>query len=180
MSSSKARGVFLDRDGTINHAIIRNGRPFPPESATELRLLPGVPEGLMALKAAGFALVVVTNQPDVRTGRQTREAVDAIHARLRGLLPIDDVRVCFHIDEDECACRKPKPGMLLAGAADLGLDLGTSYMVGDRWRDVDAGRAAGCRTIFVRNSYNERQPAKYDLAVDSLAEASEAILEGRV
>jgi D-glycero-D-manno-heptose 1,7-bisphosphate phosphatase len=172
--------VFVDRDGTLNHAIIQGARSFPPRTVAEFRLFPGVAESLSALKAAGFFLVVVTNQPDVGAGRQTREVVEAMHVRLRELVPIDDVRVCYHTDADACACRKPQPGMLFAAAADLGLDLAGSYMIGDRWRDVGAGRAAGCRTIFIRNSYDERQPDDYHLAVRSLTEASDAILNSRV
>lgn len=180
MSVPKRRAVFLDRDGTLNQATIRNGRSFPPACLSEFKLLSGVVEGLTALKAAGLLLVVVTNQPDVGAGRQTRKMVDHMHDRLRALVPIDDLRVCFHTDADACVCRKPRPGMLLAAAIDLNIVLEQSYMVGDRWRDVEAGRAAGCRTIFISNTYDERQPREYDLAVASLAEASAAILSGRV
>ena len=174
------RAIFLDRDGTINCTVLQDRRSYPPTSAGEFELLPDVEEATQALKSAGFLLVVVTNQPDVGTGRQSRAVVEAIHARLRRLLPIDDVRVCYHIDADHCTCRKPEPGMLLAAAAEWGIDLKASYMIGDRWRDITAGRAAGCRTIFIRNAYDERQPADYDLVVRSLREASEAILTGGV
>lgn len=175
-----ARAVFVDRDGTINRDTRRNGRSYPPQTLEEFELLPGVVGALTALKDAGFMLVVVTNQPDVGAGRQARAVVEAMHGRLRSLVPIDDVRVCYHVDADDCACRKPRPGMLLAAAADLDVDLPTSYMIGDRWRDVGAGRAAGCRTIFIRNDFAEAQPTDHDLAVGSLAEASEAILGRRV
>jgi D-glycero-D-manno-heptose 1,7-bisphosphate phosphatase len=174
------RAVFFDRDGTLNRAVIRNARSYPPASLAEFELYPGVREELQALKQAGFVLIVATNQPDVGAGRQRRETVEEIHARLGELLPIDEIRVCYHTDADGCSCRKPLHGMLIAAAAERDLDLGASYMIGDRWRDVEAGSAAGCRTVFIRNTYDERQPLHYDLAVESVVDASRAILAGMV
>ena len=167
-----ARAVFLDRDGVLNAACVRDGRPYPPSSIDQVRILTGVPEALAQLKRAEFLLVVVTNQPDVRRGVQTREGVDAIHERLRAELPIDALYCCFHDDADRCACRKPAPGMLLAAARDLGINLGKSFMVGDRWRDMEAGATAGCSTIFVDYHYAERQPQAVDIKVSSLADAA--------
>jgi D-glycero-D-manno-heptose 1,7-bisphosphate phosphatase len=173
------RAVFLDRDGTINDGVVRNGRLYPPPTVNDFRLLPGVDTAVPALARAGFKIVVVTNQPDVATGVQSRDVVETMHERLREWLPIDDIRVCYHVDADACACRKPKPGMLLDAAVEHQLDLRGSYMIGDRWRDVGAGTAAGCRTIWVRNPY-EAVEIPFDLAVDSLKDASDAILDGRV
>jgi len=170
------RAVFLDRDGVINASVVRDGKPYPPESVEAMVVLPGVVEATQALSRAGFRLVVITNQPDVATGRQRREVVDAIHARLQVLMPLDDIRVCVHTDADRCDCRKPKPGMLLAAARDGDIDLARSFMVGDRWRDIEAGRAAGCRTVLVGPGYEERRAEGYDAAVASLAEASAWIL----
>lgn len=170
--------VFLDRDGVINAAVVRDGRPYPPGSAAELAILPGVPAALRDLRAAGFQLVVVTNQPDVRRRTQTREAVDAIHDTLRADLPLDAIYCCFHDDDDHCACRKPAPGLLLDAARERALDLQASYMVGDRWRDTDAGVAAGCRAVFVDHGYAERRPMTFDKRVASLPEAAAWILRG--
>ena len=175
-AASLARAVFLDRDGTLNRVVVRNGKAYPPGSLEAFELYPGVPEALGRLKAAGLLLVVVTNQPDVGAGRQEKEIVEAIHLRMRALLPLDDVRVCFHTDDDRCGCRKPRAGMLEDAAALLRIDLRRSYMVGDRWRDIEAGRAVGCRTVFIRNDYDERQPDSCDLTVDSLVDAAQAIL----
>lgn len=141
-------------------------------------LLPGVSEALVALHEAGFWLVVVTNQPDVATGLQTREELERIHAWMRRELRLDDIRVCCHVDSDECACRKPRPGMLLEAAESQGLDLATSFMIGDRWRDIEAGHAAGCRTIYLANDYDERRPDNSWATVDSLYDASRLILSG--
>jgi len=154
------RAVFLDRDGVLNRAVVRDGKPYPPATPEELEIVPEAPEALARLKASGFLLVVVTNQPDVSRGTQTREVVEAIHERLRAALPIDDVRTCYHDDHDGCDCRKPKPGLLLKAAAEFGLELEASFMVGDRWRDIDAGAAAGCRTIYIDLGYRERGPSK--------------------
>lgn len=172
----KRRAVFLDRDGVLNRAVVRNGRPYPPDSLAEMEILPGVPEALRKLSAAGFMLIVATNQPDVATGRQQRAIVDAMHDMLRNILPLDDVKVCMEADSDLCTCYKPKPGMLIDAAREHGLSLPDSYMVGDRWRDVGAGRAAGCYTIFIDYGYDERWPEKPDAVVTDLAMAAELIL----
>jgi D-glycero-D-manno-heptose 1,7-bisphosphate phosphatase len=172
------RAVFLDRDGVINANLERNGKPVAPTCLAEFRMLPGVEEAARRLKAAGFLLVVVTNQPDVTNGLTRKAAVEAMHAEVRSRLPVDDIAVCYHADADDCACRKPKPGMILDAARKYGIDLAMSYLVGDRWRDVEAGRAAGCRTIFVDYGYARDQPARPDKSVTSLAEAVEFILGG--
>lgn len=177
--SGPRRAVFLDRDGVINRSVIRDGKPYAPMSLDALEFLPGVGKAMHSLREADFRIIVVTNQPDVRAGRQRQEVVEAIHARMKELLPIDEIRVCYHTDEDGCRCRKPKPGMLVDAAHAWGLDLARSFMVGDRWRDVEAGKAAGCRTILVRGNYVERQAEGFDAVATSLLEASALILAGR-
>ncbi len=149
MSGSVA-GVFLDRDGTLNRAYVREGVSHPPMTEAQLGVLPGVPEALAVLSAAGFKLIVVTNQPDVARGTLTLGAAERIHLALRERLPlIDDLTCCYDDDADGCLCRKPLPGMLLRGASRFGLDVTRSFMVGDSWRDWEAGRRAGCRTIHL-------------------------------
>jgi D-glycero-D-manno-heptose 1,7-bisphosphate phosphatase len=170
------RAVFLDRDGVINASVVRNGKPYPPASLAEVRILPGVESALNRLGAAGFSTIVVTNQPDVAAGKQRRETVEAINRHLSAHLAIDLVKVCYHRDEDRCECRKPKPGMLLEAASELGIDLGQSFLVGDRWRDVAAGQAAGCRVYFVDWGYSEKRPSEPFIAVKSLSEAADHIL----
>jgi D-glycero-D-manno-heptose 1,7-bisphosphate phosphatase len=144
-------------------------------------LLPGVVEGCARLKAAGFVLVVATNQPDVGRGTQTRSAVEAIHAMLCALLPVDRVEVSYDSGSETppSLLRKPAPGLLLRAAAELGLDLACSWMVGDRWRDVDCGKNAGCRTIFIDGGYAEKLRARPDHSVRSFAEAVDIILAHR-
>jgi D-glycero-D-manno-heptose 1,7-bisphosphate phosphatase len=173
------KAVFLDRDGVINRTVIVEGRPYPPNSLEELELLPGVPEAIHAFKQAGFRTLVVTNQPDVARGRQTSAMVEAIHQSLRSCLPLDDIYVCFHTDEHDCACRKPRPGMLLEAARKWSVNLAESFMIGDRWRDVEAGRRAGCKTVWVRTGeYREPPPQDPDWLVRSLFEASKLICPG--
>jgi D-glycero-D-manno-heptose 1,7-bisphosphate phosphatase len=170
------RAVFLDRDGVINAAVVRDGRPYPPSSVDEVEVLPGAEEACNRLRAAGFDLVVVTNQPDIARGTQTFEAVHRINNALLAALPLDEVVVCPHDDDDDCDCRKPRPGMLLAAAQRRGIDLSTSFMVGDRWRDVEAGIRAGCRTVFIDRDYDERS-VQADVSVADLAEAAVWILD---
>jgi D-glycero-D-manno-heptose 1,7-bisphosphate phosphatase len=172
------RAVFLDRDGVINRAVVRDGKPYPPARQEDLVILPGVPEALADLRRAGFMLLVVTNQPDVARGAQDRRVVDALHHDLCGRLPLDDVLCCFHDDADACSCRKPAPGLLVEAARTRDIDLSQSFMVGDRWRDTEAGMAAGCTTIFIDYGYSERRPTRFDVQVASLAEAAAWILAG--
>ena len=162
----------------LNRAVVRNGKPYPPATLAEVEILPDVPGALRALNAANLLLVVVTNQPDVARGTQQREVVESINAKLRAALPLDDVLVCYHDDRDRCECRKPHPGLLRAGAAKHGIDLAASYMVGDRWRDVGAGRGAGCATAWIDRGYTEPWPdgCVPDHTVTSLGEAAQWIL----
>ncbi len=173
----RRRAVFLDRDGVINRALVRDGKPYPPAGVAELEVLPGVADALGELHRAGFLLIVVTNQPDVARGTTPRETVEAINGQLAALLPITEFRTCFHDSADGCDCRKPRPGALLAAAREHGIDLAASYMVGDRWRDTEAGASAGCKTFFVDYAYDEKQPEAFDYRVASLAEAARIILK---
>ncbi len=169
--------VFVDRDGVLNAPYIVDGRPYPPPSVEALAVMPGAREAIVRLRNAGFAIVVVTNQPDVARGRQRQEIVEAINRALAERIPVDDIRVCYHDDPDDCVCRKPRPGLLERAAADMNLDLAKSFMIGDRWRDVEAGRRAGCRTILVDIGCSETEPVASDARVRSLPEAADWILE---
>ena len=173
------RAVFLDRDGVINRALTRDGKPFAPTSLAEFEILPGVTDACGKLKQAGYLLVVATNQPDVGRGTLNGQLVEEIHARMVSEIPIDRVEVCYHSGQEasECECRKPKPGMLLRAARTLGIDLRASWMVGDRWRDIDCGHAAGCRTILIDYGYAEGLRQAPDFRVRSLSEAADIILD---
>lgn len=168
--------VFLDRDGVINANIERQGKPVAPVALDQFQLLPGVEEAVSRLKAAGYLVIVATNQPDVSTGLTPQSVVDAMHAEIRRRMPVDGIKVCYHTDKDQCTCRKPKPGLLLEAAAEYGIELSTSYMVGDRWKDTEAGKAAGCLTVFVDFGYVQDGPNTPDIVVKSLPEAVTEIL----
>jgi len=168
--------VFLDRDGVINHALVRDGKPHPPQTLREVELVPDALPALRRLHDEGFLLIVVTNQPDVARGTQERSTVEAINAHLAAELPIDEFVVCYHDDNAACGCRKPKPGGILATATRLGIDLGSSFLIGDRWRDIEAGQRAGCSNYFIDYGYAERQPVPPFSRVHSLAEAVRGIV----
>ncbi len=172
------RAVFLDRDGVINRPVVRENRPYPPATLAEFELLPGVEEACARMKAAGWLLIVATNQPDVGRGTQKREEVEAMHAAMCARLPIDRVEVSYDPGQGlPSEFRKPAPGMLLRAARELEIDLGQSWMVGDRWRDIDCGAAAGCRTIFIDYGYDEKLRARPNFTTVSLSQAAGIILQ---
>jgi len=177
----RRRAVFLDRDGVINKPTVREGRPYPPAEARDFEIYEDVAAGCARLEGAGYLLVVVTNQPDVTRGTQTRAAVDAIHRKMLDALPqIARVEVCWHAGADwgdSCDCRKPEPGMVLRAAQALDIDLSQSFLIGDRWRDVDCGHNAGCRTIFVDRNYSEALRLPPDWTVKSFGQAVEVIMQ---
>jgi D-glycero-D-manno-heptose 1,7-bisphosphate phosphatase len=174
------RAVFLDRDGVLNRAVVRNGHPHPPAHLEDFELHEDVATGCARLKAAKFLLVVITNQPDVGRGTQGREAVEAMHLKMQSALPcLDRIEICYHAGErygEPCDCRKPRPGLILRAAAELKIDLCASYVIGDRWRDIDCARAAGCRAIFIQRGYQENLREAPDFTVTNFKDAVNALL----
>ncbi len=171
------QAVFLDRDGVINRAIVLNSQPYPPASLAELEVLPGVPEALTTLQGLGLRLLVVTNQPDVARGRQSRAVVEAINERLMAELPLDAIYVCYHDNQDHCDCRKPAPGLILQAANEWKVLPAQSFMVGDRSKDIEAGRRAGCTTFLIDLNYAEPALSQPDYRVNNLLEATQLIQE---
>jgi D-glycero-D-manno-heptose 1,7-bisphosphate phosphatase len=173
------KAVFLDRDGVIVIPEFRDGRSFAPRALVDYQFYSGVAAALNRLKKAGYLLVVVTNQPDVGRGLIANNVLDEMNRRLLESLPVDSIKVCCHTQEERCACRKPKPGMLMESAVEWGISLADSYMVGDRASDVEAGRAAGCRTVFVDLGYtSELKPDNASFVVTSIEQAVDVILAG--
>lgn len=170
------KAVFLDRDGVINRALISNKKPYPPSNISELEILPGVPQALTELKNSGYILIVVTNQPDVARGKVQREVVEKINTILMKQLPLDAIKVCYHDDCEQCLCRKPLPGLLLEAAKEFAIDLEKSFMIGDRWKDILAGKSAKCKTFFINNHYDEHIPEFPDFIVSSLLDAQKIII----
>jgi D-glycero-D-manno-heptose 1,7-bisphosphate phosphatase len=168
--------VFLDRDGVLNRIAVQAGVPHPPASADEVELLPGVPEALALLAREGLLLIGVTNQPDVARGTRTRAAVELINQRLMAQLPLAAIYTCYHDDPDSCECRKPRPGLLIQSGRTHNVDIGRSFMVGDRWSDVVAGQLAGCRTFLIDMPYSQRQRCAPDYVVADLLHAAQQII----
>lgn len=172
----RSKAVFLDRDGVINESAVRDGKPYAPRLLSEFRLFQGVPEAIADLKKAGFIVIVVTNQPDVGHGFIEQSTLDAMHSQLKTSAPVDEILVCPHRQDAGCDCRKPKPGLILDAMQRWNIQAEGSYMVGDRWNDVVAGKAAGLYTIFLDRGYSEKLTTPPDLTVRSLREAASNIL----
>lgn len=173
----KNRAVLLDRDGVLNKAIIRDGKPYPPASLNEVVILPGARFALPILKREGFFLVGITNQPDVARGKQNREVVESINNYLLDQLPILEIFVCYHDNKDNCDCRKPKSGLIHKAAKKYDVDLAQSYMIGDRWKDIEAGKRAGCKTIFINYQYDENPTdLEPDYSVNDVSKIIEIII----
>lgn len=177
MPGQARRAVFFDRDGVLNRQVVRDGKPYPPATLGEFALFPEAAECCRQLKEQGFLLGVATNQPDVGRGTQSRGVVESMHRKMLQELPLDFVEVSYAASDAESGGRrKPAPGMLLDAAKAHGIDLGKSWMIGDRWRDIDCGAKAGCRTIFIDYGYQENLREKPDFTVHSLREAANIVL----
>ena len=168
--------VFLDRDGVISRTFIHNAKPYAPRCLEDFKLMPNSRLSVMQLKQAGFMVVVVTNQPDIGNGMVALEVVESMHQKLLETTMVDDVFLCPHRQDEGCNCRKPKPGMLFDASEKHGIDLKKSFMVGDRASDIEAGKKAGCRTIFIDRHYAELPPTTPEITVNSLQKAVKYIL----
>jgi D-glycero-D-manno-heptose 1,7-bisphosphate phosphatase len=188
--------VFFDRDGVVNELVPdpQSGRPESPLDPTDVSLVPGAAAALRELRDAGYALVGISNQPAAAKGTVTLEVLERVQARVLELLADDGVapdafRICFHHPDGvtpelgrTCGCRKPAPGLLTDAAAELDVDLRTSWMVGDTDDDVAAGAAAGCRTILLEHqgsAHKRRGAASPDAIVPDLAAAAALIVARR-
>ena len=165
------KAVFLDRDGVINKAFIKDGLPKSPNSLNELKILPGVKESILRLKELGFICLVVTNQPDVPRGKINKNTVIEMNNFLKKDIELDDIFVCYHDDKDNCNCRKPKPGLLLQASKKWNVDFKKSFMIGDRWRDIQAGEEVGCKTIYLNYNYKDIKPKDPSFVTDTLLNA---------
>lgn len=165
------KAVFLDRDGVLNWSIVKNGKPYPPSCVEELVIFDDALCALSQLKIAGFFLFVVTNQPDVIRGKINKNVVEKINSILKQHLPIDEFFVCYHDDSDHCLCRKPKSGLLLEAAQKYNIEIKKSFMIGDRWRDVEAGNQINCKTVWLNYGYQEKRPLHPNFTTTKLSDA---------
>ena len=170
MSTTKLiskKAVFLDRDGVINRVIFRgSSKPIAPWELDEFCFEEDIYSPLIEIKKMGYYLFVVTNQPDLTKGFVSQETMKQFHKKISDNLPIDEISVCPHVNESNCFCRKPKPGMIMDLAKKYKIDLGSSYMVGDSWKDISAGLSAGCKTVLIRKTYNTG--VKAEIFIDKL------------
>ena len=160
--------VFLDRDGVINHSNVINGKPYAPTRFEEFKIIDGVAESLSIIKENKFKISIFTNQPDVKLKKEMKKEVIKMHEFLLRTLPIDHIDVCFHNNEDNCLCRKPKIGMLTRSAKKLNVNLKDCFVVGDRWSDIKAGQKAGCKCFFIDYDYNEQRPKQPFVSISDL------------
>ena len=169
------RGAFIDRDGVINKVKLQKNTPLPPSKIDEIEILEGVLEAITILTKKKFVPVVVTNQPDIARGLYSREHVDSINQRIGQLTGIKHFYVCPHDDNQFCYCRKPKPGLIKQAVLDLNLTMAGSIVVGDRWRDIEAGQSLKISSYFIDYSYDEKRPEQPYLKVSSLLEAAQQV-----
>ena len=173
----KRIAVFLDRDGTLNKAYIEKGLPISPSTFDKLKLLPGVKRSIGKLKKLNFLCILITNQPNVSRGKIKKEIVKKMNNFIKKEIKLDDIFVCYHDDKHNCSCRKPKAGLIIKASKKWGIDAKKSYMIGDRWKDIYAGKKVGCKTIFINNNYKNDKRVKADLSFNSLSKAVNKIEE---
>ena len=169
------RAIFLDRDGVLNETIIKEKEITSPLKLDELKIFPDAKETLLTFKKCGYLLIMVTNQPDIARNKNTKKNVEEINDCLKNYLKLDDVCVCYHDDKDFCNCRKPKSGMLIEASKKHNIDLPKSFIIGDRWRDVEAGKNVKCKTIFIDFKYQEKLKNKPDYIITNIADAKNIV-----
>ncbi len=177
MAARPNRAVFLDRDGVLTIPEFRNGRSYAAQSLETFQFYSDAADAVTHLKGAGFTIVVVTNQPDIGAGLVPQDLIDTMHERLRRAMPVDDVEVAVETRDQAQGLltdrRKPGIGMLMSAAKRWNIDLNSSYMVGDRASDVEAGLAAGCTSVFIDLGYTSELVATGQAAtVSSAGEAA--------
>jgi D-glycero-D-manno-heptose 1,7-bisphosphate phosphatase len=169
--------VFLDRDGVLNRGYVRDGKSYAPRTIKDFKLLPHAIKSVENLRELGFLIIVVTNQPDIDNGLVSMEVVNEMHTLLRKKVKVNDIFLCPHSKDKHCSCRKPKAGMLLNAALKHNIDLKKSFMIGDRASDIEAGSAAGCRTIFLNRRYREPKPVSQEKTFLSINSAANYIIK---
>ena len=165
------KAIFLDRDGTLNKAYIKNGLPISPSSLNKFKIIKGVKKSINRLKKLNFLCILITNQPDVFRGKISKKTVVKMNSYIKKKIKLDDMFVCYHDNEHNCSCRKPKPGLLVKASKKWKIDLNKSFMIGDRWKDILAGKKVGCKTIFINNNYKNDKKVKADFTFKSLLKA---------
>jgi D-glycero-D-manno-heptose 1,7-bisphosphate phosphatase len=177
---TEVRAIFLDRDGVLNRAIVRDRKPYPPDSVTQVEIIPGAVHSMGLLEKAGYLLIGITNQPDVARGTQKKEIVEEINACILNALPVREIFTCYHDNLDNCNCRKPKPGLILQAAKKYNVQMNGSWMIGDRWKDIAAGKVTGLKTVFIDYHYDEGfECQRADYTIQDVSELAKIVLNSR-
>ena len=168
---TKKKAIFLDRDGVINKSLVVDGKPFAPRFFNDFELIKGVEDALKSFHRLDYLNIVVTNQPDIANHLMAPDELNRMNKFLLSKLPIAKIYVCTHASSAKCDCRKPKPGMIFRAAERFNIDLSQSVLVGDRWKDVACGHAAGVsKVFFVDYKYDEPKPIGTYVTIKSLVE----------
>lgn len=178
MNNNLKKCVFLDRDGVLNDSIVKHGKPYAPCSHEEFKIANGSISTVKKIKSMGFMTIIITNQPDISSGKSSPELMESFHKQLQNKMPIDDIYVCPHLEADNCSCRKPKPGLIYQAAEKHNIDLKSSFFIGDRWRDVGCAFKAGIKSIFIDHGYSEQLQHKPDFIISSIQFAEDCISRG--
>ncbi len=168
------KAVFIERDGILNEVKADTKHQIAPLTFEEFKINKAAEPALRKLKAAGFVLIVTTNQPGLSRGHQSRRELDRMHEIIKRCFPIDDIAVCPHDESDHCPCRKPRPGLLIEAAFKWGLNLDHSYVVSDKWQDAEASRTAGCTSLILKSPWVGN--VRHDFVLPSLDAIAEKIL----
>ena len=169
------RAVFIERDAILNE--VRSGpkQQISPLTLEEFKVIASAEGPLKKLKAAGFLLIVTTNQPGLSRGYQSRRDLDRMHDILRRTFPLDDIMVCPHDENDHCPCRKPRPGLLIEAAFKWHLNLDHSFVISNKWQDAEAARTAGCTSLLLKSPWVGQ--VHHDFVLSDLATIVDKILQ---
>ena len=169
------KAVFLDRDGVVSRAVVINNRPFSIRRASDLQILDEVNEALGIFGKLALIPIIISNQPDVARGLLSQLEHEKIESKIVTLTGISKIYTCTHDEKDNCFCRKPKPGLILKAAEDHDIDITKSYLIGDRWRDMDLAKNVDCRSFFINRNYEEKYPEYFDYETGSILESAKII-----
>ena len=165
------KGLFLDRDGVVNHSVIRYNKPYAPLNIKQVKIIPAIKNVIKFAKKNGFKVFIITNQPDVSRGLTKKEKVEEINKFInKELCDVDYIFTCYHDNQDQCECRKPKPGAFIALSQKYNIDLTKSIMVGDRAKDIEAAKNANCSSVFIDYGYNEIKPTDQTYTINAVDE----------
>jgi D-glycero-D-manno-heptose 1,7-bisphosphate phosphatase len=167
--------VIIERDGILNHPRVEKNQPVPPLRFEDFHINEDAIEPIKELKAAGFLVIVTTNQPGLSRGTQSRRELDLMHGMMRRKFPIDDLFICPHDEMDRCPCRKPKPGLIKEAIWKWQLDMDRSFVISDKWQDAQAAHVMGCTSILLQSPWNGK--GHHDFVLPDIPSLAQKILQ---